>query len=1173
MRLSRTSAGRGLRVTAAGVSLAMAAAFAPGVLPAFDLSVATAAPVPENTNIINVDAIADGTITNANQLSDSAGLGEDVVSGRAVIVNPISGGQLSATYDGFQGLPGEIPVYLQWIDRDGSVSPIYSANTHSLEGAAGSGGDGMYAFKLPTWTDANGTTHTFEAGTQQRIRLFSDAQPVNPDTGNQLQLLRVAPGYTPYSYDVGSGSGLGEFPASIGANGNLQRTGLWFYEAPHDYVKSDTPTLDDRGPYALPTTDGDEDLPNSFSGQVWLESGNERQLLQGATINSPSPSDGYTVWATTLIPQGMQAIGTEVNTLPEAQRAAATKDLLEQHPEYISETVYGPVVDGAYTLRFPDDTWDRQQQEFVYMWVEDPEGNPVPQYSTFTQPVFQNPRNNIQWTSTPAPRKSNGVTYDRFVDINFGLIQFKQASLDITNYDVTANPARPGDTAELKLTGSLSPLPNRIEWRDKDGNVLTSCDITSTTNLNGCETFDVPADAADGDVFYAVLASGTQDVAADSFIVQVPGDSSTDSSNTDPNYPKTTVEQGQSGTVPAPNDVNGNPLPDGSTYEPGPDVPSWATVNPDGTITVNPGPDDTPGDYDISVVITYPDGSKETIPAPVIVVPNYAPTYPAKPVVPAGGETTSAVEYEGATPESDVATYRITDGWEAPAGWTVSIDESSGQVTASATPAGADGADTETLEVPVEVTYSDGASADEATATFLLDTDGDGTPDATDTDDDGDGVPDEDEQAAGTDPKDPGSTPEAPAEAPDWNDGDSKPGVPVTLPNVGGPVPPEATVDVSGPGTAEIDGDGNVIVTPDEGAEEGAEVVVTISGPDGDLDTVTVTVLDSGDEDSDGDGLTDDEEADLGTDPNNPDTDGDGVTDGDEIAGGTDPNTPEAPESPAPLESPSGSPSASPSATASATATASAMSSEAPTEAPSATPTETPADAPAWGDGDTTPGGQVLIPNTGGPVPDDAKVEGPDGWDVSIDDNGNLVVTPPKDAKPGDYPVTVTDKDGNTIDTSTVTVTVNNPSKSDADNYQPAWDDSSVNPGGSVSVPNTGDNLPGGTTLEIRGEDLPAGWGVSVAEDGTIAVNAPANADPGTQAAIPVYVTYPDDSTETVDFTVRVGAQAGSGEQSGPAKSGSLPRTGTQVGVALAAAGALIAGGVTILVRSRRRMK
>jgi hypothetical protein len=45
--------------------------------------------------------------------------------------------------------------------------------------------------------------------------------------------------------------------------------------------------------------------------------------------------------------------------------------------------------------------------------------------------------------------------------------------------------------------------------------------------------------------------------------------------------------------------------------------------------------------------------------------------------------------------------------------------------------------------------------------------------------------------------------------------------------------------------------------------------------------------------DSDGDGLSDDVEAVLGTDPLNPDTDGDGLSDGDEVLIGTDPLNPD----------------------------------------------------------------------------------------------------------------------------------------------------------------------------------------------------------------------------------------------------------------------------------------
>jgi hypothetical protein len=45
--------------------------------------------------------------------------------------------------------------------------------------------------------------------------------------------------------------------------------------------------------------------------------------------------------------------------------------------------------------------------------------------------------------------------------------------------------------------------------------------------------------------------------------------------------------------------------------------------------------------------------------------------------------------------------------------------------------------------------------------------------------------------------------------------------------------------------------------------------------------------------DADGDGLTNDEEAEIGSDPDNPDTDGDGLIDGEEVFLGTDPTNPD----------------------------------------------------------------------------------------------------------------------------------------------------------------------------------------------------------------------------------------------------------------------------------------
>ena len=45
--------------------------------------------------------------------------------------------------------------------------------------------------------------------------------------------------------------------------------------------------------------------------------------------------------------------------------------------------------------------------------------------------------------------------------------------------------------------------------------------------------------------------------------------------------------------------------------------------------------------------------------------------------------------------------------------------------------------------------------------------------------------------------------------------------------------------------------------------------------------------------DADGDGLTNEQEIDSGSDPNDPDTDGDGLIDGEEVFLGTDPTNPD----------------------------------------------------------------------------------------------------------------------------------------------------------------------------------------------------------------------------------------------------------------------------------------
>ena len=68
------------------------------------------------------------------------------------------------------------------------------------------------------------------------------------------------------------------------------------------------------------------------------------------------------------------------------------------------------------------------------------------------------------------------------------------------------------------------------------------------------------------------------------------------------------------------------------------------------------------------------------------------------------------------------------------------------------------------------------------------------------------------------------------------------PGEKITVPNDGGKIPADTTIEVAGPGTAKVDENGDLVVTADENAEPGDTITVTVTYPDGTTDNVTVTV-------------------------------------------------------------------------------------------------------------------------------------------------------------------------------------------------------------------------------------------------------------------------------------------------------------------------------------------
>lgn len=854
---------------------------------------ATAAGATENTpygtvfqdGTIWVDALSTGRIDSATQFSSAPGVASDVVSGRAQIVDRRKGGTLSSIYDGYTPVAEGTVVYFQFVDRDGSVSPIFAAKTHNqVPGVAGAAGDGVYAFLVPKWTDANGTDHTFLTGaTERSYRLFAE-DTTNPTSGNKVEVKRVAGNYLPYKFTTGFGSGLGEFPGNSAASGNMQKTALWFDEPTQDYMKHPDAKEDTLGPLKnqLLGWYNDDEVDKTteygyYSGNVWLEnaSGGYQQLTAAQKNGSDPDAVGYRVYVSTLTAEGDKRARAIWDGDP-TQRAALTKQMLEEHPEYLAGTWYAETDEnGDYTIRVPR---DKYSGEHFYMWVEDPQGNPVTTVGPFSQPVFPTniwgpTTNATEWNATTQSRRggiaSPAKAAWRHHSIGFAVIASTDVTLDIVNYDTTARPFRPGeddDAARLVVRGDMSPLGNVIEWRngrnevvkDAQGNPLR-CEITSPADLKECATF-TPADPKDGEVYSAVLIQSGNEVARDSFKVVTKKDDGTDAQKFDPRYEGAKFQEGDGGEVdPTWYDSQGNPtqapkgpngeLPDftrgkmpvkvddeGKTvldpngYPVREEWPKGIDVEEDGTITVAK---DTPkGNYTVPVVVTYPDGSRETIFAEIKVVDE--PVDNDKPgvadeITPSWENTktpaNTPVEVPNVgekLPEGTTVTATSDDNWK------VEVDGDKVTVTP---PKDAKTGDKST--VYVTVTYPDGSvDVEKFTVTVQNDDNGDGDPS-----NDGD---------------------LATQTTPDWKNSETTPKQPVTVENTGDKLPAGSTVEV--PATVK-DQDGNewevtqdpqdpskITVTPHEDAKPGSkvEVPVKVTYTDGSADEETFTVTVTG---------------------------------------------------------------------------------------------------------------------------------------------------------------------------------------------------------------------------------------------------------------------------------------------------------------------------------------
>ena len=379
--------------------------------------------------------------------------------------------------------------------------------------------------------------------------------------------------------------------------------------------------------------------------------------------------------------------------------------------------------------------------------------------------------------------------------------------------------------------------------------------------------------------------------------------------------------------------VDTTKLPNGVTYDPAtktisgtPDVTDWGTTeetrkfeipvvvtNPDGTtvtktveITVqrdtdgDGNPDVTDPDDDNDGYTDVEENSKGSDPKNS----NSRPAAIITPVEPVSisNQTQTVIDKTPISPiligTGNIDSTVTVDTTKLPNG--VTYDPNA--FTISGTPTVTDwgtGEETRKFEIPVVVTNPDGSKVTKIVEiTVQRDTDGDGTPDVTDTDDDGDGYPDTEEVARGTDPKDPTSKPTTsitPISDQTVVEGNPINEITVVTDN------PNTTVTVSNlpngvtynPTTKKITG--TPAITDWTPTEETREITVTVTATDtaGNPTTSTFKITVQRDTDHDGD-----------PDVTDTDDDGDGYPDTEEVARGTDPKDPNSKPAITPVPTP-----------------------------------------------------------------------------------------------------------------------------------------------------------------------------------------------------------------------------------------------------------------------------
>ncbi|MCJ0538819.1 hypothetical protein, partial [Enterococcus cecorum] len=308
------------------------------------------------------------------------------------------------------------------------------------------------------------------------------------------------------------------------------------------------------------------------------------------------------------------------------------------------------------------------------------------------------------------------------------------------------------------------------------------------------------------------------------------------------------------------------------------------TVNPDGTVTGKPEISDwqeNEPERTINIPVTIVDdkGAEKVIQVPITVqkqvqtdvkvenglkgIDGHPINDGTKAITTAPGATITPTPTNGLSVDGNgnlVGTPKVDD-------WKATEEE---RVVNIPVTVQEDGKEAKTVEVPV---------------TIQRDTDGDGTPDVTDTDDDNDGVSDTEEVSKGSDPKDKNSTPkQEPTEVTIENGLRGIDGHPINDGTKAITTAPGATITPTPTNGLSVDGNGNLVGTPKvddwKATEEERVVNIPVTVQEDGKEAKTVEVPVTIQRDTDGDGTPD---------VTDTDDDNDGVSDTEEVSKGSDP--------------------------------------------------------------------------------------------------------------------------------------------------------------------------------------------------------------------------------------------------------------------------------------------